>query len=358
MKRTQVISAFLAVMISLGSCANANPQTSNETPRLNVAVFIFDGVQMIDYTGPYEAFSSAMTSAGLAFNVYTVAEKPGAMKTNTGMSISPQYSFEDVPKPDIVIVPGGMTRGVLGSSAALKWIQDEAQSAKIVMGVCTGAFILAKAGVLDGLEATTSAGRAEGLQRWAPKAKVVDDRRVVDAGRIVTTAGGSSSIDGALHVIERMQGKAMAQSSALMMEYNWDQDSKWVRGTLADKYMSFNYDVADLILPDGWKSITLEGTADRWESRWSVATKKPTEVFESINNSIAQNKRYAGPTSVKWIKQGEIHNKSGDQTTWKFTDEKGAPWRGTVRLEPVAGATNQFILRVSVAKDDKVHGVT
>src|SRR5690242_11487777 len=216
---------LLAVLHTIGQ-----GQTTARKSELNVAILIFDGVQMIDYTGPYEAFGGVMGNDA-QFKVYTVAEKPNAIKTNSGMTINPQFSFENVPQSDIVVIPGGITRGVLSSPTMLKWVQDEAQKAEITMSVCTGAFILAKAGLLDGLEATTTSGHTEGLKQWAPKARVVDDKRFVDAGRIVTTAGGTSSIDGALHVIERVFGKGTAQMTALNMEYDWHPEPTWVRST-------------------------------------------------------------------------------------------------------------------------------
>jgi transcriptional regulator GlxA family with amidase domain len=212
-------SCWLLILLLIFQ-TNTQGQTTGQKSQLNVAILIFDGVQMIDYTGPYEAFSGVM-GGDAQFKVYTVAEKSDAVKTNSGMSINPQFSFKDVPQSDIVVIPGGITRNVLRNPTMLKWVQDEAQKAKITMSVCTGAFILAKAGLLDGLQATTTAGHTEGLKKWAPKARVVDDKRFVDAGRIVTTAGGTSSIDGALHVIEKVFGKGTAQMTALNMEYDF-----------------------------------------------------------------------------------------------------------------------------------------
>jgi putative intracellular protease/amidase len=345
MKKRLLLLLPLILLIAFHTVAQA--QTSVKKTKRNVAILIFDGVQMIDYTGPYEAFGGVMGGEG-QFNVYTVAEKPGAIKTNSGMSISPQYSFEDVPSSDIVVIPGGMTRGVLNSPTALKWIQQEAQSAEITMSVCTGAFILAKAGLLDGLEATTTAGHTEGLKKWAPKAKVINDKRFVDAGKIVTTAGGTSSIDGALHVIERVFGKGAAQMSALMMEYDWEPEPKWVRSTLADKYMQFVYSVKHV--DGGWKTLSREGTSDGWENKWDVTTDtSATAILDSVNDTIANGKTY-GEAPVKWVRLNRKTAKNVTQSMWQFADEKGKAWNGVVNVEPVKGAQNRFTLSVKVAR--------
>jgi hypothetical protein len=215
------------------------------------------------------------------------------------------------------------------------------------MSVCNGAFILAKAGLLDGLEATTTSGLIPMLREVAPKTRVIDDRRYVDNGKIITTAGLSSGIDGSLHVIERFFGRGIAQMAALGMEYNWDPESKFVRAALADKHMRFNYDVS--VLPGGWKPLSREGSADQWENKWSVATdSSASQILESVNNTIGNNKTY-GPPQVKWTKvAGEpVHNAS--QSLWQFTDEKGVTWNGFVHVEPVAGERNRFLLNVKIA---------
>jgi hypothetical protein len=135
--------------------------------------------------------------------------------------------------------------------------------------------------------------------------------------------------------------------AALGMEYNWDPDSKFVRAALADKYMRFNYDVK--VLKGGWRPIERSGGNDRWENRWAVATEtSAAELLESVNNSIAMNKTY-GPALVKWTRT-EDAAKDSTQSRWRFTDEKGANWNGVVKVDPVTGGRNQFILIVRIAR--------
>ena len=159
------------------------------------------------------------------------------------MRVYPQLHLRESTKPDIIVIPGGgaarrgrgtRRRGQLNNLKVVKWIRDQAGQARYVMSVCNGAFLLAKAGLLDGLEATTTAGLIEELRAAAPKTKVVSDKRFVDNGKIITTGGLSSGIDGALHLVEKLDGKGWAQVIAYGIEYNWQPEAGYARGPLAD----------------------------------------------------------------------------------------------------------------------------
>ncbi|HEV7473838.1 MAG TPA: DJ-1/PfpI family protein [Pyrinomonadaceae bacterium] len=358
MKRLQSLIALLvlATAFNLGQPfpAQANPiqkpdQPQSKAPR-NLAILIFDGVQIIDYTGPFETFGHVFSDDGPAFNMYTVSEKTNAITTAMGMSVNPKYNFENAPEPDVLLIPGGSVKGQVENANTIKWIQEKSKRAEIVMSVCNGAYILAKAGLLDGLEATTTSGLIPGLRIAAPRTKVVDDKRFVDNGKIITTAGLSSGIDGSLHVIERLFGKGTAQLAALGMEYNWDPDSKFVRAALADKYMRFNYDVKTLA--GGWLPLSRNGGRDQWENKWSVTTESSaTEIFESVNNTIANNKVYGEPSEItKWTRTNDAP-KGATQSWWHFTDEKGMVWNGEVSVMPSAGMQKQFTLSVKIARN-------
>ncbi len=335
---------------------SANQAQPNQAPpkRGNVAILIFKGVQIIDYTGPYEVFG------GARFNVYTVAEKAEPITTAMGMTVVPTYSFADSPVPDVLILPGGGGYlpghgGVgdqLGNPAVVRWIQDTAKEAKFVLTVCNGAFFAAKAGLLDGLEATTYYGMIDALKTVAPKTKVVSDKRYVDNGKIITTAGLSSGIDGSLYLVSKMFGKGTAQAVALNMEYNWDPESKYARAALADKYVRFAYDGIEA------DSLSREGGTDQWENKWLVKSEaSAAEIFEIINKTLAENKTYA-PTTIKWIRQdsgkADDPGKSADpmKSLWKFTDENGKSWIGRASLQPVAGEKNKYTMSVRIARSD------
>ncbi len=196
-------------------------------PRPKVAILIFDGVEIIDYTGPWEIFGAA------DFEVFTVAERKQPVTTAMRMTVIPGYTFADAPRPDVLVVPGGGVKAARGSAPTLKWVKETSGLAAQTMSVCNGAFILASAGLLDGLTATTTAGNVARLRAEYPGIRVIDDKRWVDNGRIVTTAGLTAGIDGALHVVSKMLGNAIAEQVALSEEYDWKPETGLVRTATA-----------------------------------------------------------------------------------------------------------------------------
>lgn len=359
MKKSQLIQRIfiLSFVVLLGSPLFAQQSEAKKTEqgKRNLAILLFDGVQIIDYTGPFEVFGATPNAnfTEAAFNIYTVSEKGVPITTAMGMSVNPKYSIENAPKPDILVIPGGGTSRAGGPGVAtqienpnvIKWIQEKSKEAEIVMSVCNGAFILVKAGLLDGLEATTVSGAMDALRRDAPKTRVVDDKRFVDNGKIITTAGLSSGIDGALHVVEKLFGKGHAQFVALGMEYNWDSDSKFARAALADKYMRFQYNFKGTS-----KSLSRSGTRDGWENKWEIVSdSSQTELFSIVNDTLVNNKTYA-PTRVKWVRQQEEKAKSDTRSLWKFTDEKGREWRGMMSVEAATNEKNKYLLTLKIER--------
>ncbi|HJZ11514.1 MAG TPA: DJ-1/PfpI family protein, partial [Acidobacteriota bacterium] len=150
--------------------------------RKKAAILIFDGVQIIDYAAPYEVFGQAR------FHVYTVAATRQPITTTMNMTVLPNFDFETAPRPDVLIVPGGSIDTAAGSERTIQWIKSTAQKAQLVLSVCNGAFLLAKAGLLEGLSATTFYRLLDQLAQEAPKTKIVRDQRFVDNGKVVTTA--------------------------------------------------------------------------------------------------------------------------------------------------------------------------
>jgi transcriptional regulator GlxA family with amidase domain len=179
-------------------------------------VLLFEGVELLDFTGPAEVFIVA--AEGKAFRVITVAERTKPLRAMGGVKVSPDFDCRTAPRADIVVIPGGEMSNV--TQAGLDWICGAARNAEIVMSVCMGAFLLARAGLLDGIAATTHHWGIKGLETAAPNCRVVAGRRYVDSGRVVTTAGVTAGIDGALHVVERLLGKEAARWTAQeWMEY-------------------------------------------------------------------------------------------------------------------------------------------
>ena len=194
--------------------------------RLNVAIFIFDEVEVLDFAGPFEVFA---VTDGLAqntlFNTYTLAELPGVVRARNGLRVVPTHTFETAPVPDVIVIPGGFgTRSLLTRSVIIEWIRQQSRVAQHTVSVCTGALLLAKAGLLDGLQATTHYLHLDLLRELAPAAIVHSDRRFLDNGRLLTSAGISAGIDVSLHLVARLHGKEVAEKTSAHMEYLWAND--------------------------------------------------------------------------------------------------------------------------------------
>ena len=192
-----------------------------------LAILIFDDVEVLDFCGPFEVFSVANRYTDPpAFEVLTVAERAGPVVTKGGLSVNPHRRLADCPRPDLLLVPGGMgTRREMHNTAVIDWIRTASANAELVLSVCTGALLLAKAGLLEGLEATTHHAAVELLRETAPETTVHADRRFVDNGRIVCSAGVAAGIDMSLHVLHRLLGEEVTEKTARLMEYPWQRNA-------------------------------------------------------------------------------------------------------------------------------------
>jgi transcriptional regulator GlxA family with amidase domain len=192
-------------------------------PTRNVAIFMFDDVEVLDFAGPFEVFSvtSELSKGDLPpFAVSTVAEHPGTVSARNGLSINPDCTISDCPPPDILIVPGGLgTRKLIDNSPVINWIEDCAQTAELVLSVCTGSLLLAKAGLLEDLAATTHYRALDLLRELAPNTAIIENQRFVDNGKIITSGGIAAGIDMSLYVVSKLLGTAQAQQTAEYMEY-------------------------------------------------------------------------------------------------------------------------------------------
>jgi transcriptional regulator GlxA family with amidase domain len=168
-------------------------------------VVLFKDVEDLDFCGPIEVLSVANRVRGQsAFDIRTVAATRSLIRTRGQLMIQPAHSFDDCPASDILVVPGGSgTRKEVDNQQMIDWIRQRGQSAEIVISVCTGSLLLAKAGLLDGLEATTHYRALDLLRQLAPRACVQDDVRFTDNGKVVTSAGIAAGIDLTLHVVGR-----------------------------------------------------------------------------------------------------------------------------------------------------------
>lgn len=193
--------------------------------RLKVAVVVYEGVELLDFAGPAEVFSSASTADDEPlFEVVLVAPAAGPVKTNNGAILLPQYTIVDAPACEVLVIPGGGSGRMTNDPAFLQWAKRRIETSRVTLSVCSGVFVLAKLGLLDGKEATTHHGARERLRERHPAVKVVE-AKVVDLGQLVTAAGVSSGIEGALHVVQRLCGSDVARGVADYMEYRWQPTS-------------------------------------------------------------------------------------------------------------------------------------
>ena len=192
--------------------------------RIPVAFVMGPGSTMIDFAGPWEVFQDAGDGENQAFYLYTVSDSTDEIMTTgnflndkmNGLRFRPDFSFADAPQPRVIMMgaQGGHT------DPKIDWIRKASAKADYVFSNCTGAFLLAKTGLLDGLQATTHHDFFDGFEKQFPKVKLVRDARYVDNGKIITSGGLTSGIDGALHIVERMLGRDRAERTIAYMEYS------------------------------------------------------------------------------------------------------------------------------------------
>ncbi len=196
----------------------------------NVGIFIFDEIEVLDLGGPFEVFSTAsrmkarlQPDAAGPFEVFTVAEIMRPIRARGGLMVQPAFDFTSHPAIDVLIVPGGVVTAELDRRAVIHWIAQTAATATLTASVCTGAFLLAKAGLLRGKTITTHWEDIADLRAMFPEITVQEDKRWVDTGKIVTSAGISAGLDMSLHLVARLEGEALADRTARQMDYDWQQ---------------------------------------------------------------------------------------------------------------------------------------
>lgn len=196
--------------------------------KLNVGILIFDDVEVLDFAGPFEVFSRTRTEPGIAsrrsddsapFQVFTVAKTPLPLIAIGGLNVTPTYGFANAPRIDVLVVSGGFgARALLEDEGTLLWLRKMAATARKVTSVCTGALLLAKAGLLKGRRATTHWGSLDLLASIDASVEVDRESRYVDDG-VITSAGVSAGIDMAFYVVEQLCGREVADETAHFVDY-------------------------------------------------------------------------------------------------------------------------------------------
>jgi putative intracellular protease/amidase/YHS domain-containing protein len=220
------LRAIFATAAPVKTDARSNPNavatdtTSLKPPdkgQIPVAFLISDGAVVIDFCGPWEVFQDVMIpgSEEMRFRLYTVAETKKPIRTSGGMQIVPDYTIQNAPPPKVIVIPAQSAP----SPAVLEWIKKSSTTTDVTMSVCTGAFVLAKTGLLTGKSATTYHGAFGRFTIQFPDIQLKRGARFVENGNLATAGGLSSGIDLALRVVERYYGREVAQKTAYNMEY-------------------------------------------------------------------------------------------------------------------------------------------
>ncbi|MBC7948589.1 MAG: DJ-1/PfpI family protein [Chitinophagaceae bacterium] len=194
---------------------------AQQKEKYNVAIFLYQNVELLDFAGPSEVFAQTP-----GFTTYTVSVDGKEVLSQGFVKVQPQYSITDAPVPDIFVFPGGNSGPSSQDPRVLNWIKERVAAGTVCVSVCSGAGIVARTGLFDGLNITTWYGNIQRLQAILPNSKVLANTRFVDNGNIITTAGVSAGIDGSLHVVSRIKGMDIAKGVAKYMEYDkWDPEN-------------------------------------------------------------------------------------------------------------------------------------
>jgi len=191
---------------------------------MNIGIYIYDDAEVLDFSGPFEVFSTAKRLANNDWQVSLIAESNTPVMARGSFSVNPHYSFADHPQVDLLIVVGGVHSHELEKPNVINWIRETAASATKVASVCTGAFLLAKAGLLDGLTVTTHWEDQSDLADMFPALTVIGNKRWLSQGKFTTSGGISAGIDMSLQLVAELISPEHAELTAKQMEYQWHKN--------------------------------------------------------------------------------------------------------------------------------------
>ncbi|MEH6705286.1 MAG: DJ-1/PfpI family protein [Galbibacter orientalis] len=194
----------------------------NDYKKINVGIFIFNEVEVLDFTGPFEVFSLVEYNNETVFNVITIGEDDKLLHARNGLKVHSDYQFENHPELDILIIPGGYGAEhiEIKNKCLLNWIKEQSKKVQILASVCTGALLLAECGLLNNKRATTHWMDLHRLEKDYPKIKVVRGVKFIDEGNLITSGGISAGINMSFHIIKQLIGMEIAVCTAKRMEYD------------------------------------------------------------------------------------------------------------------------------------------
>jgi len=324
---TQTKTRFLVLLFSVSFInlfafgqqpSSSFPETASKLAvsgkgRVKIAFVLTEGAVMIDYAGPWEVFQDTMvTSRGGSmedqhvFDLYTVSDNTKLIRTSGGLGVVPDYTFDNAPQPNIVVVPAQMGH----SQKMMDWLRTRAKHSDIVMSICTGAFTLGEAGLLNGKSATTHHGSYVSFQHEFPAVNLVKNMRYVQSDPVVFTAGGlSSGIDLALHIVDLYFGREVATDTARNMEYEgkgWMGDGSAMNWTAVKK--SYPSDHLTKGVLGNWEGdlITSGGTFRVAVHIWLDTSGALTGAVDDMDRDI-----HGVPISGATLKNAALHFETG-----------------------------------------------
>lgn len=229
-----------------GTCPHCNMELilkkdlkpMDQDKRKSIAFYLQSGVEVLDFAGPMEVFAYA------GYKVFTVSKTKDPIISQGILKIIPDYSIEDAPEADILAFFGGQGAATSKDKAVIDWVKSQ-KNVDYHFSVCTGAFILGEAGILDGKTATTFHGSLDDFEKNFKNTKLLKNARYVDNGKVITTAGVSAGIDGALHLVAKLKGFNEARKAAYYMEYDKWKPNEGVLLTDQNPYKGFT-DITNL----------------------------------------------------------------------------------------------------------------
>ncbi|WP_115720230.1 DJ-1/PfpI family protein [Gallaecimonas mangrovi] len=188
---------------------------------MNIGIYVYEQAEVLDFSGPFEVFSTAKRVGAKDWNVFLIGQSTELVNARGGYWVKPHYAITDHPKLDALVVAGGVHSAEVKKPEVIDWIRQVDKTALKVTSVCTGAFLLAEAGLLDGHSVTTHSEDIPHLRADYPALDVVLDKRWVASGKYITSGGISAGIDMSLYLVSMLQGQELAEATAHQMEYRW-----------------------------------------------------------------------------------------------------------------------------------------
>ncbi|MGD8171723.1 DJ-1/PfpI family protein [Vibrio sp. TRT 21S02] len=191
---------------------------------MNIGIYIYDGAEVLDFSGPFEVFSTAKRLAGKDWNISLVAQSWQPIAARGGFQVIPHQDFSNHEQYDLLLISGGEHHAQLENQQVLHWLKMQAERVTYLASVCTGGFLLAEAGLLDGLQVTTHWEDLADLESRYPALDVIANQRWVEQGNVLTSGGISAGIDMSLGLVGKLASWPLAQQTAKQMEYVWSKN--------------------------------------------------------------------------------------------------------------------------------------